>query len=335
MSVAEPPAARGLAACRARPARPGRTPVLLLVNLVAFSSLAPQVPAPAQQPRPADTLAAPRSVTTPVPFGPGEEVRYKIKIGAFAIGEAFMRIPRIDTIRGVPAYAIEWTIDGGFPGYRIRDRFFSWVNTKTLASLRFRKETHNGTRRREIEFFPEERRWLRVDIDSAGVLPTSLPLDDVSFVYFARTLALEPGTTQRFGHFYEEEGNPIILDVLRRDRRKVGAGEFETVVIRPVIETTRLFAADSRGEIHVSDDDRRLIVYMKADLPLVNLTFHLEEVTEGVPLAARGQNPPGISVKQHRSTRRVSALRGGRSRPWEIRATLPRRRNPVRGKVPS
>ena len=199
-----------------------------------------------------------------------------------------MRIPRIDTIRGIPAYAIEWTIDGGFPGFRIKDRFFSWVDTRTLSSLRFRKETHNGTRRRELEFFPEERRWRRLDVDSAGVLPTPLPLDDVSFVYFARTLALEPGTPQRFDRFYEEAGNPIILNVLRRDRRRVGAGEFETIVIRPVIAATRLFAAGGKGEIHVSDDDRRLIVYMKADLPLVDITFHLEEVREGVPLPAPG-----------------------------------------------
>ena len=275
-----------------------RVPVPLAVALLALSFLVPWTPVPAQQPQRADTLATPNPVTAPlpVPFGPGEEVRYKIKIGVFAIGEAFMRIPRIDTIRGVPAYAIEWTIDGGLPGFRIRDRFFSWVDTETLASLRFRKETHNGTRRRELEFFPAERRWRRIDVDSAGVLPTPLPLDDVSFVYFARTLALEPGTTRRFDRFYEEAGNPIVLNVLRRDRRKVGAGEFETIVIRPVIETTRLFAADSKGEIHVSEDDRRLIVYMKADLPLVNLTFHLEEISEGVPLVKPAGGDAGPPV---------------------------------------
>lgn len=198
-----------------------------------------------------------------------------------------MRIPRIDTIRGAPAYAIEWTIDGGFPGFRIRDRFFSWVDTRTLASLRFRKETHNGTQSRALDFFPGERRWQRTDIDSAGVLPTALPLDDVSFVYFARTLELQPGTTRRFDRFYEEEANPVVLNVLKRDTREVGAGRFETIVIRPVIRNTDLFAEDANGEIHVSDDHRRLIVYMKADLPLVNLTFHLEEIREGVPLGTR------------------------------------------------
>lgn len=250
--------------------------------LLALAALSPHPASSSQQPARPDSFAAP----APAPFGPGEEVRYKVKIGIFSIGEAVMRIPRIDTIRGIPAYAIEWTIDGGFPGFRIRDRFFSWVDTRTLASLRFSKETHNGTRRRALDFFPEERRWQRTDVDSAGVLPTSLPLDDVSFVYFARTLDLEPGTTRSFDRFYEEEGNPITLHVLGRDTREVGAGEFETIVIRPVIRNTSLFAEDANGEIHVSDDHRRLIVYMKADLPLVNLTFHLEEIREGVPPGA-------------------------------------------------
>ena len=262
---------------RLRPRAAGVLPILL-----ALACLASPRPASSQHPSP-DTLSTP----APVPFGPGEEVRYKVKVGIFSIGEAVMRIPRIDTIRGAPAYAIEWTIDGGFPGFRIRDRFFSWVDTRTLASLRFRKETHNGTRSRALDFFPGERRWQRTDIDSAGVLPTSLPLDDVSFVYFARTLELQPGTTHRFDRFYEEEANPVLLNVLKRDTREVGAGRFETIVIRPVIRNTGLFAEDANGEIHVSDDHRRLIVYMKADLPLVNLTFHLEEIREGVPLGTR------------------------------------------------
>ena len=45
--------------------------------------------------------------------------------------------------------------------------------------------------------------------------------------------------------------------------------------------------------VHVSDDDRRLMVYMKADLPLVNLTFHLGEITEGVPLVEPGGGDGG------------------------------------------
>ena len=79
----------------------------------------------------------------------------------------------------------------------------------------------------------------------------------------------------------------------------MGAGKFETIVIRPVIRNTGLFAEDANGEIHVSDDYRRLIVYMKADLPLVNLTFHLEEIREGVPLGGwGGLKPPDGRVSE-------------------------------------
>lgn len=62
---------------------------------------------------------------------------------------------------------------------------------------------------------------------------------------------------------------------------------FETIVLRPVIRNTGLFTEDANSEIHVSDDHRRLIVYKKADLPPVNLTFHLEEIREGVPPGGR------------------------------------------------
>lgn len=46
------------------------------------------------------------------------------------------------------------------------------------------------------------------------------------------------------------------------------------------------------------------------------------DMIAGTVRGARGRNPPGIPMRQNRSTRRVSVLRHGRSRPWEIRPRM-------------
>ncbi len=209
-------------------------------------------------------------------------MKYKVKAGVFSIGEARMTVARIDTIHNVPVYAAEWHIQGGVPMYRMDSKFQTWMDTETLVSRRFIKDQHEGGRRRyrEFEFFPEERRWHRIDYDSTGTLPTSFPLDDISFVYFARTLPLDVGKIYTFNRYYKDEGNPVVLEVLRKDRRKVGAGEFNTIVVRPVIRTRGFFSEGGEAEIHFSDDERRLLVYMKTRLPGMNLTLHLEEIED-------------------------------------------------------
>ena len=257
--------------------------------VLAFLALCRPTPAVTQQASLLlDSLAPPVRDIGRVPFGPGEVLKYKLKYGIFPVGEAVMTLPGIDTVHNVPTYAAEWQIKGSVLGYGIDETFSSWMDTETLVSRRFVKD--QGKRYREYEFFPEQGLAHRIDYDTTWTMPTSLPLDDVSFVYFARTLPLEVGKTYTFNRFYKDEGNPIVLEVLRKDRREVGAGVFNTIVVQPIIQTDGLFSEGGKAEIHFSDDERRLVVYMKVGGPWlpVNLTMHLEEITEGVLLGDGG-----------------------------------------------
>jgi len=237
-----------------------------------------------------DSVATPDHRIENVPFGPGEVLRYKVKVGLFSVGQGTMTVGPMDTVNGYPTYFAEWHIEGGVPFYSMNSSFRTWMDEETLVSRRFVKDQHEGGRKRyrEYEFFPERRMWHRIDYDSTGTLPTQLPLDDISFVYFARTLPLEVGDRYSFNRFYKEDGNPVVLEVLRKDEREVGAGKFRTIVVRPTIQTDGFFSQGGEAEIHFSDDDRRLVVYMKTRLPGMNLTLHLEGIQEGV-LRNRGE----------------------------------------------
>src|SRR5690606_25183114 len=124
--------------------------------------------------------------------------------------------------------------------------------------------------------------WEIVGTDDEGPLASDLPLDDVSFLYFVRTIPLEVGQTYTYNRYFRESGNPVVLHVLRKETVKVPAGTFETVVVQPIIQTSGLFGDGGRAEVYFTDDDRRLLVQMKSSVPVVgSLNLHLTSVREG------------------------------------------------------
>jgi hypothetical protein len=240
------------------------------------------------------------STVARTPFGPGEQMIYKVKVGFLNAGEGQMSIPAVDVVRGRDAYHLNMSIDGGVMGLSVHDTYDSWLDIRTLQSWRFIQDINDPgyTSYRHYEFYPDRRLWDREDNDESGPLASTIPLDDISFIYFIRTLPLEVGKTYTFDRYFKAEGNPVTVKVLRRDRRKTDAGEFRTVVVQPLIRTKGLFAG-GKAELHFTDDERRILVYMKSDIPKFpgSLTLHLKEIREGLPLhpdprgrAMRGEN---------------------------------------------
>jgi hypothetical protein len=221
------------------------------------------------------------------PFGPGERMAYQVKLGVASVGEGHMTVHGIDTIRGHPAYHVSMGIRGGLRFVaRVDNTLESWMDVHTLASHRFIQDQDElrTQRYRQFDFFHDTRRFTRADGEEQGAMITNRPLDDISFVYFARTLPLEVGRTYTLNQYFRPDRNPVVLQVLRRDRIQVPAGTFNTIVVRPIIRTRGIFSEGGEAEIHFTDDDRRIMVYMQSRVPGMNLTLHLREYTPGRPL---------------------------------------------------
>lgn len=222
----------------------------------------------------------------PVPFGPGEVLTYRVQLGIFPIGESSMQVSAIEPTRGIPTYRVEGRIKGGIPFYKVDTSYQSWIDVERLTSLRFIHDQHEGsyTRYREFQFFPDRDLWKRVDNGEQGPLASPLPLDDLSFIYFARSLDLRVGKEYRFDRYFKESGNPVILKVLRRDQRVVPAGTFKTIVVQPILRTKGMFSEGGKAELHFTDDPRRILVYLKTEMPGISLTLHLESIRNGAPI---------------------------------------------------
>jgi hypothetical protein len=219
-----------------------------------------------------------------LPFGPGEHAVYEVRLGAFPAGTGTLSVTGRETVDGEQTLHTVMTLRGGNAFYRLNNRYESWFDTDGLFSRRFHKNTHEGrSRRNRTYYFNPERRTFRRENDQTGTLPTSEPLDDLSFLYFARTLPLEPGATYRLPRYFKADGNPVVIQVLRRETIRVPAGQFRAIVVRPIIQTDGMFSQGGNAEVYFSDDQHRIPVFIRTEagwLP-ASITMRLRSFRPG------------------------------------------------------
>jgi len=231
------------------------------------------------------------------PFGPGERLGYQVRLGLMNVGESYLSVQRVDTVRGHPTYHLDLRIDAStaFGLAHMNDRYQSWLDTRTLVSRRFIRDIdETGYKgRRLFEIYPEEKRWERLDDDKAEATPSILPLDEISFLYYLRTLPLQVGEEYRLNRYFKLDGNPVTVKVLRRERVTVPAGTFDAIVVQPIIRTSGLFGEGGEAELYFTDDEHRHLVFLRSKVPVVgSLSLHLTDMVRGVPLNPEARTSP-------------------------------------------
>jgi hypothetical protein len=232
------------------------------------------------------TAVAPSRARTAVtfaaaPFAVGEELVYKATFGGLPAGSARMRVDGIEIIRGRPAYHVLFSIDGGVPFYRVHDRYESWIDVQTLASLRHRQDISEGRYHRNTtyEIFPERASYQKDDEPVEASVAN--PLDDGSFIYAVRAARIKVGETRRDDRYFRPDRNPVVLTGLRQDTVTVNAGTFATTVVKPSIKANGLFSENGDAQIWFSDDAARYPVQVKTKFAKFSLTLSLQSVTAG------------------------------------------------------
>jgi hypothetical protein len=221
-----------------------------------------------------------------VPYAVGEELTYRATFGGIHAGTARMRVDGIEVVRGRPAYHVVFSVDGGVPFFRVHDRYESWIDVQTLASLRHRQQISEGRYHRTTayEIYPERAEYQK-EGDSVRA-SVSNPLDDGSFIYAVRTAGVTVGETRRDDRYFRPDKNPVVLTGLRQDTVTVGAGTFATTVVRPTIRTSGIFSDDGQAQVWFTDDEYRYPVQVKAKFAKFTLTLSLQSVARGVESSA-------------------------------------------------
>ena len=192
-----------------------------------------------------------------------------------------MLLAGTDTVRGHTAWRAIFTISGGTFFYHVRDSTVSWFDTATLFSLRFFQHIREGRYHadRDYAIYPERSSYAR--LDKPEVPSVHEPLDDASFLYFLRSIPLEVGRTYTFNRYFQPEGNPIIIHVLRRERVTVPAGTFNAIVVQPQITTPGIFSQKGHAEVWLADDSTHTMLQLKSGLSFGSLNLYLTAYSPG------------------------------------------------------
>ena len=214
-----------------------------------------------------------------VPFVVGERMRYQAKFGVFNVGQATMEVAGIDTLRGIETVRFRFHIVGGALWYHLDQLMESWVGRADFRSLRFRQDTEErGKQRlREYEIFPDSGFFRELGRDTTfATIPD--PLDDASFLFWIRTVPLEIGRRYEYYRYFRPDRNPVIIEVLGRERVSVAGKRWQAIVVRPIIPKGRgIFAEKADARMWLSDDDKRIMLALVSTFSFGTVTLKLKE----------------------------------------------------------
>ena len=269
-----------------RAARTAVALVLIAVGLHAQSDTASRPDSTRTDSARVTSLSA-MAIVTPlapvaVPFPVGERLVYGARYGPFSVGTATMQVAGIDTVRGVEAVHFVFLIDGGALWYHIHQNLESWVGLHDFHSRRFLNQTEEKGRswERTFEIFPDSGFYREVGHDTT-IATVPDPLDDAAFLYWIRTVPLEVGKRYEYRRYFRLERNPVIVEVLKREKVSVAGKKWDAIVVRPRIPNGGgIFAEKADARMWLSDDTRRIMLALQSKFSFGQVTLKLKEYSD-------------------------------------------------------
>jgi hypothetical protein len=225
--------------------------------------------------------AAPAPSVPEYPFAVGEKLSYTAKLGMLTLGSGSLEVAAMDTVRGVESFRLRFRLQGRTMFYSLDDVLESWLGSADLTSRRFVQDflENNRATKRRYEIFPDSGFYRELGKDTTARPTPAQPLDDAAFFYFVRVTPLEVGKTYKFDRYFRKEKNPVVIEVLKREKMELPDGaKVQCLVLHPVIDTKGLFSKRSETRIWLTDDPRRLPVQIRTKFPFGTITLRLSDM---------------------------------------------------------
>ncbi|MCK4304847.1 MAG: DUF3108 domain-containing protein [Candidatus Eisenbacteria sp.] len=212
----------------------------------------------------------------------GERLIFSVRYGPIRAGEATMSIGGIEVIDGDSCFHIVTTARSNSffsTFYFVNDRVESFIDTRYLLSRRFEKHLIEGDYRNNTVVTMDQRNHLAIHDDGRIFEMKPRSHDLLSAFYEVRARhPMEPGDGFDLESHVDRKNYPIHVKVHRRERIKVPAGEFDCLVVEPVMRSEGLFKHQGQLMIWLTDDRRRIPVQMKSKLPIGAISVVLVDV---------------------------------------------------------
>ncbi|NVN98653.1 MAG: DUF3108 domain-containing protein [Geobacteraceae bacterium] len=207
-----------------------------------------------------------------------EKLIYSLSWSGIPVGVASQEITEEAGVRRIisSARSNDW-LSAFFP---VDDRTESLLENSGAfpgRSKSFRMLFKEGTRvrDREITFNPTARKAHFHDRKSGELLEIQLvseTFDIYSSFYYVRYQRLEPGRSVYINVLDSKELHRVEIRVIKKERIKVPAGEFNAIVIEPMVKPEGVFEGKRGLYIWLSDDARRIPVKAQTKVTVGSVT---------------------------------------------------------------
>jgi hypothetical protein len=216
-------------------------------------------------------------------FGVGEWLQFEIGYGFINAGTATMEVTDVVDYHGRPAFQIVTTATSNkfFTSfYPVKDRVESLMDAVGLFSWRFEKNLREGNYRNDRQYeFDQINHSVIYKNDTISV--AAYVQDALSALYFIRTQKLEIGKSLFVDNFTDGKNYPLEVKVYRKEKITTKAGEFECLVVEPLLQTAGIFQHQGKLTVWLTDDRAHIPVMMKSKVVVGAITAELTEYKLG------------------------------------------------------
>ncbi len=239
--------------------------LLILIILLSFEPLYSQKPNNLPQPT----------------FKAGEVLKYRLRYGIIAAAEATLSVVDSDMkFENHPVYHLiaEGRTAASFNMfYKVKNRYDSYVDRKTLAPYLYTENIREANYRRtdRVRFYQDKNKIVgrKGTFTSKG-----MTFDLVSAYYFARNIdmsRLHPGSVFSIPYFLNDEIANMQITYVGKERVKTTMGTINCLKFNPSIEPGRIFRKDSKLYLWITDDGNRIPVKAQVEILIGSITLEL------------------------------------------------------------
>lgn len=223
---------------------------------------------------PAPALAAALSAPSRPGFAMGEVLDYRVNVSrAGNVGQGQMRVEGPVMERGTLTWRLVFVMQAQRGPIKAIDRTTSWIDPTTFATTRFEKtEKHPLSRDQEtVEIDAATNTWTRNN-GASQTLASPLPLDELSFMYFLRSLPLDHDGTFTFSRHFDEARNPTVVYVRGEEMVDTPAGVFRTRVLDMHVRDPKRFQGAGVIRIYLDMAGCHMPVRIMSKMPIIGTT---------------------------------------------------------------
>lgn len=263
--------------------QPGQTLVLPQgLSGTVQPSLQPRpVPTPARRPQEEAKKFGWKKVPNKA-FTAGEKLTFAVQYGNVTAGFATLSIPQVQTVEGRPVFHVvaEAKTHPFFETFfKVRDRIETFIDVDYAFPWRYEKHLREGGYSADASYIYDQRAGMIREPAKGkeAVMPIGSQ-DVLSCFYWFRTQPMEVGSVHHVPVTADNMQNyGLKVDVLRKERVKTLAGEFDCVVVQPHLTFQGVFQQKGEVFLWITDDARRIPVMVRSKIVIGSININLQD----------------------------------------------------------